>query len=1340
MNTSNSDNTLFTVLRSGLGKTLLISFLLVALLPMLVVSFISLHQARINLHQNAESILEQAAFSKSLQISQYFESTLAALQFEGERHANLRLMENLIRARDRAHKPLQEFINSLSWIRLVDQWTTDLFYFQRRFNFYDIYLIASNGDMLYSVAQGDDLGTNLFTGRYGSTKFATACKRSIETGKASFSDYEYYNPSEEVISGFITVPIVDDVGERIGVLAARFPLDPVTALLVEEGGMVRTLNNYLIGSDLTLRSVMPLDPERPLLTQVILTEQTKLVKKYLSPGIPDVGEEHNAFIYTGPLGQQVIGMHHKVVMGNVFLALITEVDVEMAFSAARELRRKVIVLSSILFLLVLFLLPPLVLSIVRPIIQLTRQTKQVTSGDYTNLYEIDAKNEIGDLSQSFTTMVESLRRSQEQEEQNSWLLDGQLELNDIIRGELSLPEFCSRTVSFLAKYLRVEVGAMYTMTLEKRLRLTGSYALTPGKKLTSEFALGQGIVGQVALEKKTMLLSSVPKDYLLVQSGLGKSEPHSILLVPIVVDGNVLAVLELASLAPFMNQIQIFVEQIADTIGISIQTLHSNHRVQELLEESQTQTEELAAREEELSQANQGLEKQTSALQKSEAFLQAQQEELKQTNEELEEQAQLLEEQKSSLNSQNIRLDEARKEMEIASRYKSEFLANMSHELRTPLNSILLLSQHLANNKEESMTEKQVECAATVHSSGAELLTLINEILDLAKVESGKMHLALDDCFIADIGSSMQRNFQPIAENTGVVFTLQVAADMPTIIRSDCQRIAQILKNLLSNAFKFTEAGNVTLEIRKEEGKLPFKFIVRDSGIGIKQENIESVFRAFQQEDGSTSRKYGGTGLGLSISRELAGLLEGTLNATSVKGEGAVFTLSLPEQIDPSGVEPDKGSSPVITSPQVKSKSDHSSTKEILPPVLSKIEEYLPDDRREIKENSRSILIVEDDQVFARILRDSARERGFKALVAESGETGLQMTEQYRPDGIILDMELPGINGRNVLSRLKENLQTRHIPVHIISAADDTSETRNMGAVGYLTKPVNMKAINTTFSRIEKVISRKVKTVLLVEDDEVMRREVTNLLADTMVTVTSATTGTEARDLQKHSDFDCIIVDLGLPDINGCDLIQQMKNEKDFQTPVIIHTARDLTSQEQRILDTLSDAIVVKDAKSMDRLLDESSLFLHRVATDLPEEKKAIIRKFHDREAILENKKILIVDDDMRNVFSLSSILEEKGIVTEMAENGKVALEKLTAHTDIDLVLMDIMMPEMDGYEAMREIRKMETKLGKIPILALTAKAMKGDRAKCIDAGASDYLAKPVDAEKLFSMLRVWLY
>jgi len=1333
MNISESDNTLSTILRSALGKTLFISFLLVALLPMLVVSFVSLRQARINLHQNAETILEQAATSKSLQISQYFESMLATLEFEGERRANLRLLENLISLRDQANKPLQEFINSLPWIRLVDQWAGDLFYFHKRFNFHDVFLVAANGDILYSVAAKDDLGTNLFDDTNRETKFAAACRRSIERGQASFSDYEYYGPSKKVISGFLTVPIIDDVGERIGVLAAQFPLSPIRKLLEEEGQVAGTPNNYLVGPDLTLRSVMPWDPEQELVDRRVLTEQTKLFTEHLVKG-GGSGADHNAITYSGPAGNQVIGMHHGVKIGNLVFGLITEIDAGKAFAAARALRQKVILLSSIIFFLVLLLLPPLVLSIVRPIIQLTRQTKQVTSGDYTNLFEVEAKNEIGALSRSFNTMVASLQRSQEQEEQNNWLQDGQLKLSDIMRGELAMTEFCNRTVSFLAEYLGAEIGVMYTVSREKRLMLSGSYALTAGREFRREFALGEGVVGQVALEKQTVLLPSVPNDYILVQSGLGQSEPHSILVVPIVVDGSVLAVLEFASLTPFMNRVQLFVEQVTEKIGVSIQTLRSNRRVQELLEESQAQTEELAAREEELSQANQGLEKQTSALQKSEAFLQAQQEELKQTNEELEEQAQLLEEQKSSLNNKNLRLDEARKEMETASRYKSEFLANMSHELRTPLNSILLLSQHLANNKEKSMTKKQVECAATVHSSGAELLTLINEVLDLAKVESGKMLLALDDCYISDITAGMKRNFQPVADNKGVTFAFQIAADMPAIIRSDCQRIGQIVKNLLSNAFKFTETGTVTLEVKKEEGELPFRFIVTDSGIGIREENIKSVFHAFQQEDGSTSRKYGGTGLGLSISRELAGLLGGTLSATSAKGEGAVFTLALPEQVGQADVESGKKSTLVVKKvpAQVERKSKGTST--------LKTEEYLADDRRDIEEDSRSILIIEDDQTFARILRDSARERGFKALVAESGETGLQMTEQYKPDGIILDMELPGMNGKNVLSRLKEDLQTRHIPVHIVSAADDTCEARHMGAVGYLTKPVNMDAIHDTFSRIEKVISRKVKTVLLVEDDETMRREVTELLADTVVTVTSAATGAQAMDLLKHEEFDCIIVDLGLPDISGYELIKQMKNVKDFQAPIIIHTARELTSREQRTLGTLSDAIVVKDAKSMDRLLDESSLFLHRVATDLPEKKKAIIRKFHDREAILENKKILIVDDDMRNVFSLSSILEEKGIVTEMAENGKVALEKLVEHPDTDLVLMDIMMPEMDGYEAMREIRKMESKLRKVPILALTAKAMKGDRARCIDAGASDYLAKPVDAEKLFSMLRVWLY
>ncbi len=1314
---------------------------------MLIVSFISLKDARTNLRQNAESILEQTANNKTRDITQYFVSMLKALKFEGESQENLRFLEKLVQARNNSNKNLGEFVGSFRHAMLVDKMAHDLIRFRSTFNFHDVFIIASNGDILFSVSGKDDLGTNLSTGPYKETRFAAATRKSIVSGETTFSDYEHYAPSKGLIFGFLCIPIINDSGDRAGVLAAQFPIAPINKLLNTNTNLEETLTSYLVGPDLTLRSEMAEDRQKALLDQQILTNQTKLYQEELEAGISASGNKEHAFLYQGPLGNKVMGVRHVVEIEDIRFALITEVATNTAFAAEKTLRSKVILLSITAFLIALFLILPLVLKIIGPLVQLTRQTEQVAKGDYSIPFELEIKNEIGVLSRSFNTMVAILQDKQDQEKQINWLQDGQVELNALTRKVTDLPRLCRKTVTFLAKYLGAEIGAMYIVD-GNRLKLTGSYAFTARKSFSSNFKIGEGIVGQATLEKQTIILTSVPDDYMAVRSGLGESTPRSILIVPIIIEEVVLAVIELGSLDTLPDQAQKFIELVSENIGISIQTLLSNIKVQELLERSQTQTEELAAREEELTQTNKILEKQTLTLKASEASLQAQQEELRQTNEELEEQSNLLEKQKNSLNIQNIDLEKARKaveqkaeQLDTASRYKSEFLANMSHELRTPLNSILLLSQHLANNKEKTMTEKQVECASTVHKSGAELLNLINEILDLAKVESGKMLLEVDDCYMEDITTGMKRNFQPVANNNGVEFILQVAEDVPESIRSDCQRISQVIKNLLSNAFKFTEHGSVTLAICKVDEELPIRFMVTDSGIGIGKENIESIFHAFQQEDGSTSRKYGGTGLGLSISRELAKLLGGTLEATSSHGEGAVFTLALPETVSPKTAEPEKTiaqSDSTVVQPEKSHDTTH--PKQPPPEQLSESSTYLPDDRKETDKSSHSILIIEDDQTFAKILRDSARERGFKTLVAESGEIGLQMTEEYNPDGIILDLGLPGMDGKHVLARLKEDLKTRHIPVHIVSAADDTNETRHMGAVGYLTKPVNMEALNTTFSRIEKVLFRKVKKVLHVEDDEIMCQEVADLIGNGVVKVTTARTGAEARELQKQEEFDCIIVDLGLPDINGCDLIKEMKKDNDFNTPVIIHTARELTSEEQKTLDILSDSIVVKDAKSMDKLLDESSLFLHRIANDLPEEKQTIIRKFHDREAILENKKIMIVDDDMRNVFSLSSILEEKGIVTEMAENGRVALEKLAEHPDTDLILMDIMMPEMDGYETMREIRKMDSKLGEVAIIALTAKAMMGDRAKCIDAGANDYLAKPVDAEKLFSMLRVWLY
>ncbi len=1335
----------------GLGRTLSLAFLTFALIPMILIGMISYNEAHDSLDWEIKKGLKNATKLKTREIRAYFGKMLSQLRLQSDTEVNVKLLEELSHAYETSNWPLEKFVKTYRWAVIVDRFSEDLLKFHELYDYRDILLINKRGDVLYSTAQEADLGSNLFTGDSANTKFAAACKRALQTGKLSFSDYEHYKPSGNRVAGFIVSPAVNQNGDRVGVMAFRISIDPITQLMKSGIELGKTANVYLVGPDLTLRSNLMTDQSAALIEKSIQTDQTKKFRHEGSVA-GDRGRER-AFVYRGPLGTSVLGVRHEFAIENVRFLVIAEIDESEAFGSVFGLRNIVELLTGLTGIVVVLFVFFIVRRIVKPVVLLSSSVKRVKRGDYSSIAEIRCGNEIGELANSFAAMTKTLRDNRHQKAQQEWFTKGQMELNNLLRGELELSELCREIVTFLTKYIDGHIGVLYLAGKDARLTLTGSYAFSTRKHIANSFEFGQGLVGQAALEKRQILLTKVPEDYISIRSGLGERTPCNIVVLPVLRNDIVLCVIEIGTLEPFDSRSLQFLDLVAEHISISLQTSLAHIRVQELLEESQTQTEELATQQEELRQSNQELEEQTKALKRSEADLQEQQEELRQTNEELEEQTQLLEEQKNATTLKNRQLEETRieierkaRELDAASRYKSEFLANMSHELRTPLNSILLLSKFLADNREGNLTAKQKECAATVNSSGSELLLLIDEILDLAKVESGKMMLEGRDFPIKDIVGSMERNFRPLAESKGVAFDLHIAKSVPESIHTDGQRLAQILKNLLSNAFKFTERGSVQLKVDYGSSATPFLFSVQDTGTGIPEDKLETVFQAFKQADGSTSRKYGGTGLGLSISRELAFILGGALKLSSTFGQGSTFTLSLPNTLS---TESGSGRDILLSAPDGRTRRKIFENGADRTPVSVETgdsqsepsdEIYVPDDRDSVTTDSRSILIVEDDAKFAKILRDSARERGFKTLVADSGEKGLQLTDTYTPDGIVLDMGLPGMNGKTVLSRLKENLSTRHIPVHIVSAADISSEPLRMGAVGFITKPVSMKAIDSVFTRLERVRSRKIKNVLVVEDNREMRDRVIDLVADDAVKVVTATTGKEAKTLLAQKEFDCIILDLGLPDMNGKDFLAELRKENHSDVPVIIHTAKELTPEEMAMLDAFTGSVIKKDGKSQERLLDDICLFLHRIEKDLPEEKKRMVRKLHNRERILENKRILIVDDDMRNVYSLISILEDHGIVAATAANGREALKKIEKDESIDLILMDIMMPEMNGYEAMRRIRKMNSKIRKIPIIALTAKAMKGDRAKCINAGASDYLSKPVDVDKLMSMLRVWLY
>jgi signal transduction histidine kinase/CheY-like chemotaxis protein len=761
-----------------------------------------------------------------------------------------------------------------------------------------------------------------------------------------------------------------------------------------------------------------------------------------------------------------------------------------------------------------------------------------------------------------------------------------------------------------------------------------------------------------------------------------------------------------------------------------------------------------------LTETNKRLEQQTRSLQKSEDLLRNQQDELQKTNLELEDKAQLLASQKAEVEQKNkeveqakVALEEKAEQLALISKYKSEFLANMSHELRTPLNSLLILSQILSENVDGNLTSKQVGFAQTIHSSGSDLLDLINDILDLSKIESGTMAVDITTVPFAEVRKFVESTFRQVADLKGLQFEVNLDGALPPAIQTDTKRLQQVLKNLLSNAFKFTDRGGVSLRASVATGgwnpeqemlnaaNTVIAFSVTDTGIGIPKEKHAVIFEAFQQGDTGTSRKYGGTGLGLSISRQITRLLGGEIRIESTPGQGSTFTLFLPLIYPAQAVETpsidEEGAvlvGAILEGPKTMATA---SSRVVLAPV---VERAINDDRATIEEGDRILLIAEDDPNFAQILLDLARERGFKGLVAQSADRALALTQEYQPTAVTLDLRLPDADGWTILDRLKHDASTRHIPVHIISVEENWQRGLRLGAIDFMTKPATKESLSEALTTLHEFVDRPVKRLLVVEDDEAQQQSIAELIGDGDVVTTAVTTGEDALRILQQESFDCMVLDLGLPDMTGFQLITRVKGEIGLRKlPTIVYTGKQLSKREEAELRRMAESVVIKDAQSPERLLDETALFLHRVTARLPESKRRMLEQLHRTDPTLTGRKALVVDDDVRNIFALTTFLERSEMKVIYAESGQEGIARLQDTPDIDVVLMDVMMPEMDGYETMRAVREMP-QFRSLPIIAVTAKAMKGDREKCIEAGASDYIAKPVDMDQLLSLLRVWLY
>ncbi|RSL19068.1 signal transduction histidine kinase [Edaphobacter aggregans] len=945
----------------------------------------------------------------------------------------------------------------------------------------------------------------------------------------------------------------------------------------------------------------------------------------------------------------------------------------------------------------------------------------VTKGDLTRSIQVDASGEVAELKDNINTMIDNLRLTTDRNTEQDWLKTNLARFTSMLQGQRELSTVGRMLLSELAPLVNAQQGVLYQMEAEEpgSLILLSSFA-NPEDGHPAKVRVGEGLVGQCALDKRRMLIADLPRNTLPIRSGLFEAIPRNVIVLPVLFEDRVKAVIELASLNSFTPSHLAFLEQLTASIGIVLNSIEATMQTEGLLKQSQQLAVEL----------------------------QTQQKELQQTNEQLAQKAQQLAEQNAEVERKNQEIEQARgaleekaKELALTSKYKSEFLANMSHELRTPLNSILVLGQQLAENPEHNLSGKQVEFARTIHGAGTDLLNLISDILDLSKIESGTVSVEAEEVFFGSLIDMVARPFRHEAENRKLVFEVETDPHLTRSLVTDSKRLQQVLKNLLSNAFKFTEQGSVRLSVSAVttgwtqrhqilgNAASVIAFEVSDSGIGIPAEKQRIIFEAFQQADAGTSRKYGGTGLGLAISRELASLLGGEIQLRSTPGKGSTFTLYLPQTY-------------VGPSTQAVSTPRNVHDGPMIPSLMAQEPEIeaIDDDRHNLEEGDAILLIVEDDVHYARILCDLSRDNGFKVLAASRGADGLTLAREYHPTAISLDVSLPDMVGWTVLNHLKQDPSTRHIPVQMLTVDEDWHHALSHGAFSFVTKPTTTEGLERAIARIHEYANPRRKRLLVVEDDRAQQVSIEALLNHTDIDVVLVSTGAEALGALEEEMFDCLVLDLRLPDMTGFELLDQLgKLPFGNELPVVVFTGKELTPEEYQKLHVLARSVIVKDVESPERLLDETALFLHRVITDLPVEKQHMLDRLHRSDEALIGRKVLVVDDDVRNIFALSSVLERRGMTVLTAGTGREAIGIIEATLDLGIVLMDIMMPEMDGYETMQVIRR-NPLFRRLPIIALTAKAMKGDREKCLEAGASEYLAKPVNTEQLLSALRMWLH
>ncbi|MGA1825787.1 MAG: response regulator [bacterium] len=1249
--------------------------LLVLLIILSVFNFFSYKNIHSNLYKNAVMSLYSTIRHKEDILESFFSERLKELRFIATGASNINYLKG---------------ITKLCSERGVKTESTDFLDYSAEhselmhtYDQYEMLFIDTEGNVLLSIHGGEYSKKNIFSEHYAGTNFSASCRKALKTEYPVFSDFE---PDASLKDLFVSLiqRVVDKDGNTIGLLATRIPKKTIENI-VQKTIFPNNYNKvYLIGENARNQSRYPAESRH--------TRETEIE-----------GDTYEVHSYLNSKNVKVLGIREKLKKlekFGLYWSLVAESSTIEIFSPAQTLKR---------FFIFIF----------------------IVAGLFLVLFVIQMR---GVLSE----MTTSIRRINEEKEEQNWLQSSQIELHERMRNQQSINALAHEIISYICNCLGASMGELYSADENEGINIIGSYTRQKSGNHSADIMLDSDLARQAALGKKHIILSNSPTNHIHVDSKYERAEQNTIVAFPFQHNDIVKGVIEISTPQKFSESDLLFLNKISESIAMSIDFVQSSSKMVTLLEKTNERAERYKAQLKDLQTINKELGEKAKAMKDTEEILKAHQEELQMTNKELKKQKANMEQKNRELEmAQKLVIEKAR-DLEKMSKYKAEFLANMSHELRTPLNSALLLSKLLSENKEGNLTEKQVQFCQIINSASSDLLAIINDILDLSKAEAGKIELCLEDVDIAHFATIIVRNFKPIAQEKGLALNTHLADDLPPKIRTDRQRMEQIIKNLLSNAFKFTYEGVVQLRIRRPKDKMNvIAFSILDTGIGIPEDKQKLIFEAFQQVDGTISKEYGGTGLGLSISREYAKLLGGEIEVESEEGKGSIFTLYIPEKAD------------ILFKQDANRYRDGRAKKSISEKVAGgrgvskkspKHMNFIRDDRRKLSAGDKSVLVIQNNLKLAKILQAVSGKKGFKTLFAEDGEMGLHLADYYQPSAIILDRAIPGMNAVAVVERLKNNPKTRHIPVYFISDFDEPSEIRRMGAIGCLVKPISLNKLKKIFLKIEDSISKNVKNILVVENDKSQRSKIEKLLRMKDIRITSVDNGGEAYEQLKSGKFDCLIQDLQLPDISGVELLATIRNEEDLiYIPIIIYTAKKLTKKEEILLNQYAEKIILKGTKSPERLLDETVWYLHRTEANLSEKQRNMLGKIYNSESILKNKKILLVDDDMRNVFAITNLLEENGMNILVGRNGKEGLTCLNNNPDIDLVLMDILMPVMNGYLAMKEIRK-QKRFQRLPIIALTARAMRGDRLKCIEAGANDYLAKPIDTKKLLSMLRVWLY